>query len=338
MPDEYLVTRVLEALASDDRVSQLDIDVQVRDKQVILSGTVATQDRRRAIHHVTQEVLPDHEIIDELQVIGLSGAPSIDSRDAICVAAVGDIHFGLDSDGQLRDCLENIEVEADLLLLAGDLTRHGEPDEARILAKDLSDCPIPVIAVLGNHDHNSDAEDELSRILEDSGVVILEGNSTTLNIRGTTVGIAGTKGFGGGFVGASGSEFGERIQRNYIAHSRMLAEKLRNNLQDLTTDIRIALTHFSPVADTLRGEPLEIYPWLGSYFLAEAIDEGQCHIAFHGHAHAGTECGATAGGVPVRNVAQPVIRQPYKVYPLETTNSRSSGGVLRPSVVSTVEG
>lgn len=316
--DEYLATRLQEALAADERVSQLDITVRIHDNEVTLSGTVSTEARKRAATFVSEEVLPNHMILNELRVVQLSGSETMSDEPCIRIAAVGDVHYGLDSAGQLRHCITNIHAEADALLLAGDLTRHGTPGEVHVLASDLRGCSIPIVAVLGNHDHQSDAQDEITEILLDAGVRVLEGTSTRFTVGDTTVGIAGTKGFGGGFAGACGSEFGERIQKDFIAHSRDLANSLGKALADLDTDIRIALTHFSPTADTLRGEPLEIYPWLGSYFLAEAIDENFCDWAFHGHAHAGTECGTTPGGVQVRNVAQPVIQHAYKVYAIRS--------------------
>ena len=313
-PDEYLITRLQEAFALDDRMNQLDIEIRMHHDEIILLGSVTTEERKSAATAISREVLPEHTIVNELRVIELN-EPLLTQQDGhVRVAAVGDVHFGVDSAGQLGCHLTNLTDVADMLLLAGDLTRHGDPREAEVLANDLRTCGVPVVAVLGNHDHHRDRQDEIMQVLSDAGITTLEGTSTTIHINATRVGIAGTKGFGGGFMGACGSEFGERIQKEFIAHSRRLAESLRTQLVQLDADIRIALTHFAPVPDTLRGEPLEIYPWLGSYFLAEAIDEGRGNWAFHGHAHAGTECGTTPGGVPVRNVAQHVINQPFKVY------------------------
>lgn len=328
MPDEYLAGKLREALAADDRVSQLDIDIRLKGNHVVLGGAVATSARREAAESVAREIMPDYLVINELQVIDLAGTTHVNGSSAIRIAAVGDMHFGLDSAGQLRNCIERIGEESDVFVLAGDLTRHGDPQEARILAKDLQHCAVPVIAVLGNHDHHSDMQDEVVRALNDGGICVLEGTTASVEINGTTVGFAGTKGFGGGFAGASGSEFGERIQKEYIAHSRYLAEGLRAGLESLNTDIRVALTHFSPTAETLRGEPLEIYPWLGSYFLAEAMDETHCDWAFHGHAHAGTEFGTTPGGVQVRNVAQPVLNHAYKVYAVNARQSLEARSVV----------
>ncbi|WP_030567616.1 metallophosphoesterase family protein [Streptomyces aureocirculatus] len=237
----------------------------------------------------------------------------------IRVAAVGDIHLGLDSEGLLRPALETLPECADLLLLAGDLTRHGTPEEARVVAREMSGLPVPVVAVLGNHDHHDEQPERVTDVLREAGVRVLEGQGTVLDIDGTRVGVAGTKGFGGGFVGRCGSEFGEPMMKEFIRYTRRCADGLRTALEDLAEagcGTRIALTHFSPVPDTLAGEPLEIYPFLGSYLLAEAMDTAGADLALHGHAHAGTEHGMTSGGVPVRNVAQPVIRRAFNVYHL----------------------
>ena len=232
----------------------------------------------------------------------------------IRVAAVGDVHAGLDSGGCLRPHFEHVSERADVLLLAGDLTRHGDPAEAAVLVDELRDIGVPTIAVLGNHDHHSDAADRITGLLMDSGICVLEGNSTVVQVNGTTVGVAGSKGFGGGFAGACATDFGEPEMKAFIRHSRGLADRLGSALGQLDTDVRIALLHYSPVEDTLRGERLEIYPFLGSYLLAEAIDRAGADLAVHGHAHGGVEKGMTPGGVHVRNVAQPVIKHAYHVY------------------------
>lgn len=320
------MAHVEQALAADDRTAQPGIAVHVQGNEIVLTGRVQTRERREAIEAVVRVAAPHHLVVNDTEVCDLGGRTDVAGRSkAIHVAAVGDIHFGTDSAGQLRSCLTSIDNEADILLLAGDLTRHGTVDEAAVLAEDLADCPVPVVAVLGNHDCHSDQQDSVAERLSSSGVEVLEGTHVVVDINGVTVGVAGTKGFGGGFPGACGSAFGEPVMKAFVAYSRELAEQLEYALTSLDTDVRIALTHFSPVEETLRGERLEIYPFLGSYFLAEAIDAAGCDFAFHGHAHAGTEVGITPGGVPVRNVAQPVIQQSYKVYPL--TPSRAMAPV-----------
>jgi Icc-related predicted phosphoesterase len=152
--------------------------------------------------------------------------------------------------------------------------------------------------------------------LRSAGVTVLEGATAVLDVDGETLGIAGSKGFGGGFAGACGSNFGEPEMKAFVGHTKELAERLHDALARLDTDHRVALLHYSPVPDTLAGERLEIYPFLGSYLLAEAIDKAGADLVVHGHAHGGTEKGVTAGGVHVRNVAQPVIRQAYALYTL----------------------
>jgi Icc-related predicted phosphoesterase len=232
----------------------------------------------------------------------------------IHVAAVGDIHFGPDAAGTLRPHLEHLGQRADLLLLAGDLTRVGTADEAQALADELSDVDIPMVAVLGNHDYHGNEPDKVQAILEGIGVTVLEGDSVVIPVNGSTVGVAGTKGFGGGFVGACGSEFGEPEMKAFMAHSRCLAERLEQSLAALDTDVKVALLHYAPCPDTLMGERLEIYPFLGCYLLGEAVDRGGAALTLHGHAHRGTERGLTAGGRHVRNVAQPVIGHAYQLY------------------------
>ncbi|MFI7498108.1 metallophosphoesterase [Streptomyces sp. NPDC049687] len=237
----------------------------------------------------------------------------------IRVAAVGDIHMGPDSRGLLRPAFETLPECADLLLLAGDLTRHGTPEEARVVADEVRGLPVPVVAVLGNHDHHDEQPEKVTAILREADVTVLEGEGTVVECGGTRVGVAGTKGFGGGFVGRSAGEFGEPLMKEFVRYTRRCADGLRAALEALGgegCDLRIALTHFSPVADTLAGEPPEIHPFLGSYLLAEAIDTAGADLSVHGHAHMGTEHGMTAGGVRVRNVAQPVIRRAFSVYRL----------------------
>jgi Icc-related predicted phosphoesterase len=239
----------------------------------------------------------------------------------IRVAAVGDVHLGADSHGELRPALDMVSTHADVLLLAGDLTRHGGRDEAKVVADEFADLGIPVIAVLGNHDYHSNAVSDVTDTLTAQGISVLEGESVTIDIAGQTLGIAGTKGFGGGFAGKCASVFGEPQMKEFAGHTVDVAERFRSAVSSLEADIRVALLHYSPISDTLHGEPPEIYPFLGSYLLGEPIDEFQLDLALHGHAHAGTERGTTPGGVRVRNVAQPVIRAAYAVYGLGCADS-----------------
>lgn len=235
----------------------------------------------------------------------------------IRIAATGDVHFDRKSHNRLSQHFSGLAEKADIFLIAGDLTQTGHPEEMLVLAEDLKKCPIPVIVVFGNHDYHVDQVELITTILEDIGVIVLEGNSITFDIGGCSVGIAGAKGFGGGFVGACGSDFGEPEMKTFIRHSKDHALLLEDKVKELETDYKIVLLHYSPTAQTLSGEKKEIYPFLGSYYLAEAIDYGKADIAFHGHAHGGVEKGQTPGGVPVRNVAQPVIRHAFNIYTLD---------------------
>ena len=222
----------------------------------------------------------------------------------IRVAAVADVHVGADSAGRLRPNWEHLPDQADVFVIAGDLTRRGLPEEATVLAGEVEDVAarMPTFAVLGNHDYHCDQQETVTKILDD----------------GAAVGVAGVKGFGGGFAGACGSDFGEPEMKAFVAHTRQVAGALEAQLHELsaTSDVRIALMHYSPVEATLRGERLEIYPFLGSYLLAEAVDRAGADLVVHGHAHGGSEKGVTPGGVHVRNVALPVINHAYNVYEL----------------------
>ena len=235
----------------------------------------------------------------------------------IRIAAVGDVHVDEDVLGRYRPALDQLGDKADVLLLAGDLTRHGTADEAHCVAAEFGDLAVPVIAVLGNHDYNSDQQDQVTKVLTDAGITVLERSTTVVTVRGARLGVAGVKGFGGGFAGRCCSEFGEPETKAFARHSREAADALGYCLRSLDCDVRVALTHYAPVPETLVGEPLEIYPFLGSYLLAQAIDSAPTALAVHGHAHAGSERGTTPGGVKVRNVAHPVIKQAYSVYELD---------------------
>jgi len=245
----------------------------------------------------------------------------------IRIAAVGDVHLDEEARGRLRPALEHLPAHADVLLLAGDLTRHGTPEEAHAVADEFAELAVPVVAVLGNHDYQSDQQDEVARILTDHGITVLEGEGVVLDLAGERLGVAGVKGFGGGFAGKCGSDFGEPEMKAFVRHTRAIAVRLGAALAALESDRKVALTHYAPVNETLRGEPPEIYPFLGSYLMAEAIDHAGADLAIHGHAHHGTEQGMTPGGVRVRNVAQPVIRKAYAVYCMESATSDALVGV-----------
>ncbi|WP_030439757.1 metallophosphoesterase family protein [Actinoplanes subtropicus] len=234
----------------------------------------------------------------------------------IRIAAVGDVHVDSDVLGRFRPALEELPDQADVLLVAGDLTRHGTVEEARCFATEFGGLGVPVVTVLGNHDHQSDQQSRVVDVLTASDITVLEGEATVLELHGTRLGIAGVKGFGGGFAGACASNFGEREMKDFVSTTEVLAERLQDALLSVQVDALVALTHYAPVPDTLLGEPLEIYAFLGCYQLGRAIDAAPTTLALHGHAHHGSERGRTPGGVPVRNVAHPVIKQAYNVYQL----------------------
>lgn len=240
------------------------------------------------------------------------------------VAAVGDIHLAPGGEGTLRPWFDTLADCADLLLLAGDLTRHGTPEEAHVVAGELAGVTVPIVAVLGNHDYHAERPDEVAAILEARGVRVLESAATVVETNGCRVGIAGTKGFGGGFAGHALDVFGEPEIKAFARRSNACAQGLEDALRELDTmdcGLRIALTHYSPVPDTLVGEPPEIFPFLGSYLLARAIDRGGADLAIHGHAHSGSERGMTSAGVRVRNVAQPLIGRAFALYHLRSGDS-----------------
>ena len=178
----------------------------------------------------------------------------------------------------------------------------------------LKDAGVPVVAVLGNHDHNLGQQDAMRRMMERAGLCVLDGGATTLEVRGRRVGVAGCKGFGGGFSGASATAFGEEAMKAFVRVTRCAADALGEALAQLSCDLRVALLHYSPARDTLLGEKPELYPFLGSYLLGATIDACAVDLAVHGHAHRGSERGITPGGTPVRNVAMPVLRAPFNVY------------------------
>lgn len=244
------------------------------------------------------------------------------------VAAVGDLHVTSGAAARLRPVYQRVAEVADLLLLAGDLTQDGGAASAAQVCEVFGGLDLPVIAVLGNHDYDRGEEAAIAAMLTEAGVTVLEGTATVVDAGECQVGIAGVKGFGGGFAGRTVAAHGEREMKAFARHAATTAQTLRGALEQLDVDLRVALTHYAPTRDTLAGEPLEIYPFLGSHLLGAAIDgasashaagtPGQAPVALalHGHAHYGTEAGVTPAGTAVRNVAAPVIGVPFAVYQL----------------------
>ena len=235
------------------------------------------------------------------------------TRTHLRVAAIGDIHVSRHSQGAFQPLFTQISGSADVLALCGDFTDYGLPDEARILARELTAAvKIPVVAVLGNHDYEAGKQHEIRQILVDAGVAVLDGEATEIE----GVGFAGVKGFAGGFGRGALGPWGEHAIKLFVQEAVDEALKLEAALARLRTHRRVALLHYAPVRDTVEGERAEILPYLGAYQLADAIDRAGADLALHGHAHYGSFEGATPGGIPVRNVAMPVIRRPYAIYTL----------------------
>lgn len=232
------------------------------------------------------------------------------------VAAVSDIHYSKSSQGSLQPLFAEITENADVLVLAGDLTDYGLAEEAKILAKDLtSSLKIPAVGVLGNHDYEAGEEKEISRVLSDAGVRMLDGD--TYEVQG--VGFAGIRGFCGGFGRGALGAWGENVIKAFVHEAITEALKLESALARLKTEHRIAIIHYAPIRETVEGEPLEIYPFLGSSRLEEPLSRYEVTAVFHGHAHRGALEGTTAKGIPVYNVALPLLKEqrptqsPYRV-------------------------
>ena len=232
------------------------------------------------------------------------------------IAAVADIHCTRNSQGAFQGLFAQIASTADILLLGGDLTAYGLPEEARVFARELAAAAkMPIVAVLGNHEYESDRHDEVRHIVEDAGVRILDGEACEIN----GVGFAGVKGFGGGFDRRSLEPWGEATMKRFVHEAVEEVLKLGSALARLRTAHRIAILHYSPIRATVVGEPLEIFPFLGSSRLEEPLNRYTLDAVFHGHAHNGQPEGRTSGGVPVYNVAMSLLerhfpgKQPFRI-------------------------
>jgi Icc-related predicted phosphoesterase len=231
--------------------------------------------------------------------------PNPKSSSHIRFAAVGDIHVHEDSAGELHDFFARAADEADALLLCGDLTDYGTAQEAKALAGELGALSIPVVAVLGNHDYEAGTPELVVEALAQAGVRVLDGSACEIE----GVGIAGVKGFGGGFGRGSLGAWGEPAIKLFVQEALNEAMKLESALAKLRTRRRIALLHYSPVVGTVQGEPVEIFPFLGSSRLEEPLLRYPMDAVFHGHAHRGTLEARTMNGVPVYNVAKPLLQR-----------------------------
>ena len=221
------------------------------------------------------------------------------------VGAVADLHCAKESHGQLQPLLAQMWELVDVLLLAGDLTDHGLPEEAQVLARELSGGKVPLVAVLGNHDYESGKADEVCRILTEAGVKMLDGDAVEV----LGIGIAGGKGFAGGFGRGTLGPWGEDIVKRFVREAVDEAFKLESALARLRTPHRVALLHYSPIEATVEGEPREIFPFLGCGRLAEPLLRYPVTAVFHGHAHRGSPEGKLGDGVLVYNVSLPLLRR-----------------------------
>jgi Icc-related predicted phosphoesterase len=221
------------------------------------------------------------------------------------IAALGDVHYGKQGQPSLRELFASAGDRADVLLLCGDLTDHGLPDEAQTLARDLSGVRVPTVAVLGNHDFEGGKQDEIRRILGDAGVCVLDGESCEFH----GVGFAGVKGFCGGFGPRALAPWGEDSIKRFVHEAIDEALKLESALMRLTVEPRVAVLHYSPIQATVEGEPCEIFPFLGSSRLEEPLTRYPVSLVFHGHAHQGTLEGTTRSGAPVFNVSRPLLER-----------------------------
>jgi Icc-related predicted phosphoesterase len=232
---------------------------------------------------------------------------------SIRIAAAGDIHCDVHEAERVAGAFERVADEADLVLLAGDLTTHGQPEQARVLADVCRGYRLPVVAVLGNHDWHSDRTGELTEVLTEAGVVVLDRGFVVLAVDGVSVGIVGVKGFMGGFGGQM-ANFGEPLVRACYAEVTQDVDALNRGLEAVAgTQVRVVLLHYAPTSDTLEGEPPGIWAFLGTERMAAPIAAHRPDLVLHGHSHAGTFEGCI-GPTPVFNVAVHVIGRDFWVF------------------------
>ena len=247
-------------------------------------------------------------------------------RSFVRLGAVGDLHYGKSSRGMLQPLFSAIaRLEVDILVLCGDLTDYGLADEASELARELiSGVKIPMVGVLGNHDYEAGISTEVARILGEGGVRLLDGE--TVEIQG--IGFAGVKGFAGGFGRGVLGPWGEEAVKRFVQEAVTEALKLESALARLRTATRVAILHYAPIAETVEGEPKEIYPYLGCSRLEEPLARYDVTAVFHGHAHHGRAEGKTMNGTPVYNVSWPLLfatnpEQPLRILDVPIASSSS---------------
>jgi Icc-related predicted phosphoesterase len=245
-------------------------------------------------------------------------------RKTIRLAATADLHCTRTSQGMLQPLFEKISGQADVLVLCGDLTDHGLPEEAQVLARELSPMRLPVIAVLGNHDFDCGKQKEVYQILAEAGVQVLDGESCEV----LGIGFAGVKGFAGGFDRHALEPWGEENIKHFVRESVEETLKLESALARLKNSERVALLHYSPVKATVEGEPPEIFAFLGSSRLEEPLNRYAVTAVFHGHAHHGSPEGKTRSAIPVYNVSMKLLHRigpeqlPFRVVPIPRENGR----------------
>ncbi|HET8752534.1 MAG TPA: metallophosphoesterase [Gaiellaceae bacterium] len=246
----------------------------------------------------------------------------------IRVAAAADIHASDASVERVERAFADLDGEADVVLLAGDLTTSGEPEQAEVLAAACRQLDVPIFAVLGNHDHHAGRTAELEEVLAAVGVRLLDRECATCEVGGLELGVVGTKGFVGGFPGSALPDFGEPLLRGLYAETSAEAEAIARGLQAIVhCDLRMVLLHYSPIVDTLEGEPLGIQTYLGCERLATPIAENGADLVLHGHAHAGSFEGCI-GDIPVYNVAVHVTGRNFWIFELDGGGVRRGGEVV----------
>ena len=258
-------------------------------------------------------------------------------KDVVRIAAIGDMHYSRTAPaGSLQPIFAQISEAADVLVLCGDLTDYGLPDEARALAREItSTVKIPAVAVLGNHDFESGQQEEIKKIMSDAGVVTLDGDTTEIH----GIGFAGVKGFAGGFGRRALGPWGEEIIKRFVHECLDEALKLESALARLRTDRLIAVLHYAPIQATVEGEPPEIFPFLGCSRLEEPLARYPVSAVFHGHAHHGQPEGQTRTGTPVFNVSMSLMKEvfpdrPFRLIDVDLhagrdAENRRSGGDRR---------
>jgi len=255
------------------------------------------------------------------------------SNETVRIAAVGDVHCTKHSQGALQPIFAAVSGQADILALCGDLCDYGLPEEAHILVRELSSVPVPIVAVLGNHDFESGQQDAVKEILCEGGVQVLDGDA--VEIEG--IGFAGVKGFGGGFGARALGPWGENTIKAFVHEAIDEALKLESAVARLRVEHKVALLHYSPIQATCESEPLEIMPFLGSSRLEEPLNRYPVSVVFHGHAHHGSLEGRTQSNIPVYNVSAPLLRQhfpnrpPFRVIEIPLGNGGAAPAEREPT-------